>query len=72
LSLILNPGLILLGGEVGEHPALVSSVQRQLQESEFAVTQIDSAKLGSTSVLWGAIAVALGVIPSVLLPEPRA
>nr|WP_281383468.1 ROK family protein [Granulicella aggregans] len=72
LSLILNPGLILLGGEVGEHPALVSAVQRQLQESEFAVTQIDSAKLGSTSVLWGAIAVALGVIPSVLLPEPRA
>lgn len=72
LSLILNPGLILLGGEVGAHPALVSSVQRQLQESEFAVTQIDSAKLGATSVLWGAIAVALEVIPSVLLPAPRA
>jgi glucokinase len=72
LSLILNPGLILLGGEVGEHPSLVGLVQKQLQESEFAVTRIDSARLGVTSVLWGGIAVALAVIPSVLLPEPPA
>jgi glucokinase len=70
LSLILNPGLILLEGEVGSHPTLISGVQKQLQESEFAVTRIGAGKLGNTSVLWGAIAVALEVIPSVLLPQP--
>jgi len=70
LSLILNPGLILLEGEVGSHPTLISGVQKQLQESEFAVTRIGPGQLGNTSVLWGAIAVALEVIPSVLLPQP--
>jgi glucokinase len=70
LSLILNPGLILLEGEIGSHPMLISSVQKQLQESEFAVTKIGAGQLGSASVLWGAIAVALEKIPSVLLPQP--
>jgi glucokinase len=70
LSLILNPGLILLEGEVGSHPVLISAVQKQLQESEFAVTKIGPGKLGNTSVLWGAIAIALEMIPSVLLPSP--
>ena len=72
LSLILNPGLILLGGELGGHSAMISSVQRQLQESEFAVPRIAPALLGNTSVLWGAVAVALDVMPTVLLPEPPA
>ena len=70
LSLILNPGLILLEGEVGGHPALINAVQKQLQESEFAVTKIGPGKLGNTSVLWGGIAIALEMIPSVLLPSP--
>ena len=70
LSLILNPGLILLEGEVGGHPALINAVQKQLQESEFAVTKIGPGKLGNTSVLWGAVAIALEMIPSVLLPSP--
>jgi glucokinase len=70
LSLILNPGLILLEGEIGSHPALISSVQKQLQESEFAVTKIGAGRLGNASVLWGAVAIALEKIPSVLLPQP--
>lgn len=70
LSLILNPGLILLEGEVGSHPVLISAVQKQLQESEFAVTRIAAGKLGNTSVLWGGVAIALERIPSVLLPSP--
>ena len=70
LSLILNPGLILLEGEVGGHPTLISAVQKQLQESEFAVTKIGAGKLGNTSVLWGGIAIALEMVPSVLLPSP--
>ena len=70
LSLIMNPGLILLEGEIGSHPTLIAAVQKQLQESEFAVTSIAAGQLGNTSVLWGAIAVALEKIPSLLLPGP--
>jgi glucokinase len=71
LSLILNPGLILLGGEVGSHPMLLSSVQKQLEQSEFAVTRIAAATLGDFAVLLGAIAAALEEIPFVLLPQPH-
>jgi glucokinase len=70
LSLILNPNLMLLGGEVGGHPALIEFVRQQLQGSEFAVPRIGSGTPGNRAVLWGAIAVALDAIPSVLLPEP--
>lgn len=70
LSLILNPSLILLGGEVGGHPALVELVRQQLQGSEFAVPKIGAGTQGNRAVLWGAIAIALDAIPSVLLPEP--
>jgi hypothetical protein len=49
---------------------LISAVQKQLQESEFAVTRIGAGKLGNTSVLWGGVAIALERIPSVLLPSP--
>jgi glucokinase len=70
LSLILNPGLILLDGEVGSHPALLSSVAKHLEQCEFAVTKIAVASLGDFAVLWGAIAVALDAIPLVLLPQP--
>ena len=69
-SLILNPALILLGGEVGGHPVLISAVQKQLEMSEFAVTRIAPGSLGQSGVLWGGIATALEVIPSVLLPPP--
>jgi glucokinase len=70
LSLILNPGLILLEGEIGSHPTLLNAIEKQLQESEFAVTKIGTGKLGNSSVLWGGIAIALEMIPSVLLPSP--
>ncbi len=70
LSLILNPGLILLGGEVGSHPVLIDFVQKQLEGDEFAVTKVASSALGDRAVLWGGISLALDVIPSVLLPQP--
>jgi glucokinase len=69
LALILNPGLVLLGGEVGRHPALLSFVSRELEQCEFAVPRIDTAMLGEAGVLCGAIAVALEAIPSILLPS---
>jgi len=71
LALILNPGLILLAGEVGSHPVLLTSVQRELERSEFGVTRIAGATLGELAALWGAIAAALEKIPLVLLPQPR-
>ena len=69
LSLVLNPGLILLGGNVGSHPALLSIVTRELEQSEFAIPKIAAASLGEFAVMWGAIALALEEIPSLLLPQ---
>ena len=70
LSLILNPGLILLGGEVGSHAAILRSVQKQLEGSEFAVTRVAAGALGANAVLWGAIAIGLQEVPAVLIPQP--
>ena len=72
LSLILNPGLILLGGEVGSHPVMIEFVRKQLAESEFAVTRIKPSALGHRSALWGAIALALEALPAILIPHPSA
>jgi glucokinase len=69
LSLILNPDLILLGGEVGSHPVLIDFVQRQLEGAEFAATKVISSPPGNRAVLWGAISLALEALPGVLLPE---
>jgi glucokinase len=70
LSLILNPGLILLGGGIGSHPVLIDFVQKQLEGGEFAVPRIAASAPGRQAVLWGGISLALEVIPSVLLPQP--
>jgi glucokinase len=70
LSLILNPNLILLGGDIGGHPVMLEFVRQQLQGSEFAVPRIGSGTPGNRAALWGGIALALEAIPSVLLPEP--
>jgi len=72
LSLILNPGLILLGGEVGSHPVMIDFVHKQLADSEFAVTQIKPSALGHRSALWGSIALALDALPAILIPHPSA
>lgn len=69
LSLILNPGLILLGGEVGSHPVLIDCVRKQLEGDEFAVTRVSPSSPGGRAVLWGAIALALEVLPGVVLPQ---
>jgi glucokinase len=70
LSLVLNPGLILLGGEVGSHPVLIDLVRKQLEGDEFAVTRVSSSAPGNRSILWGAISLALDAVPGVVLPEP--
>jgi glucokinase len=70
LSLVLNPGLILLGGEVGSHPVLIDFVRKQLEGDEFAVTRVSSSAPGNRAVLWGAISLALDAVPGVVLPQP--
>ena len=72
LSLILNPGLILLGGEIGSHPVMIDLVRQQLQGSEFAVTRIQASAMGDRSALWGSIALALETLPAILIPHPSA
>jgi glucokinase len=69
LSLILNPGLILLGGEIGAHSSVLRSVQSELQTSEFGIPRIDAGVLNDTAVLWGAIQLGLAEVPSILLPQ---
>jgi glucokinase len=41
LALILNPNLILLGGEVGNHPALLRELNSLLEGGEFAVLRVE-------------------------------
>ena len=55
LALILNPSMILLGGEVGSHTRLLQEVKTLLKGSEFAVVRVGLGALGSSAVLWGAI-----------------
>jgi glucokinase len=69
LSLVLNPGLIVLGGAVGSHPVLLNLVKKELEQSEFAIPKIAAASLGESAVLWGAVALALDQIPALLLPD---
>ena len=71
LSLILNPGLIMMSGEVGSHPVLIDSVRKQLQGSEFGLTRVMPSAPGNRAVLWGGIALAVDEVPSVLLPQPN-
>jgi glucokinase len=59
LGVILNPSLILLGGDVGNHPALLQEVQNLLKGSEFGIARVGLSALGSSAVLWGAIHTAL-------------
>lgn len=59
LALILNPSLILLGGEVGGHPRLLQEVKNLLKDSEFAVVRVALGALGPSAVLWGAVYTAM-------------
>jgi glucokinase len=59
LALILNPNLILLGGEVGNHPALLRELNALLKGSEFAVFQLALGTLGIPAALLGAVSISL-------------
>ncbi len=59
LALILNPNLILLGGEVGSHPVLLNELKGLLEDSDFPIVRVALGTLGSSAVLWGAVSTAL-------------
>ena len=59
LSLILNPNLFVLGGDLGAHAALLQPTVEMLRESEVAVASVLPSSLGSSAVVWGGIAVSM-------------
>jgi glucokinase len=59
LSLTLNPGLFVFGGDLGAHPALLEPTVEMLGKSEVAIARVLPSSLGSSAVVWGAIAVAM-------------
>jgi glucokinase len=71
LALILNPNLILLGGEVANHPALLREVNALLEGSEFAVSHVALGALGLSAILLGAISSTLEPTVLRLLQNPR-
>jgi glucokinase len=70
LALILNPSVILLGGEVGSHPRLMNEVKLLLKGDEFAVVRVGLSALGSSAVLWGGVYTAMeSAVLAVLQPD---
>jgi predicted NBD/HSP70 family sugar kinase len=59
LSLTLNPGLFVFGGEVGSHPALLAPMAEMLSKSEIAVARVVPSSLGNSAVVWGGVACAM-------------
>lgn len=59
LSLTLNPSLFVFGGDLGAHPALLEPTVEMLRKSEIAVARVLPSGLGSSAVVWGAVAVAM-------------
>jgi predicted NBD/HSP70 family sugar kinase len=59
IAMILNPSVILLGGDVGSHPRLLQEMKSQLAGSEFGIPSVRAGALGTSAVLWGAVSKAL-------------
>jgi glucokinase len=59
LSLILNCSLIVLGGELGLHPALLQATSARLEEHDFAHPRLAITELGAKAGFRGALRLAL-------------
>jgi glucokinase len=59
IAMILNPSVILLGGDIGSHPRLLREMKSQLEGSEFGIPSVRVGALGTSAVLWGAVSKAL-------------
>lgn len=59
VSVVLNMSLVVLGGSVGCHPALVEAVQKSLDAHHFSKPGVVVSSLGVDAQLYGAIWLAL-------------
>ena len=59
LSLVLDLSMVVLGGGVGEHPALLEAIRRKLDSNEFARPRLVMSSLGGEAQICGAIWLAL-------------
>jgi glucokinase len=59
LSLVLDLSLVVLGGGVGQHGALLRAMRRVLEHNEFARPQLLTSALGGEAQIYGAIWTAL-------------
>ena len=69
VCVILNSSLIVLGGSVGSHPALLEATRRILEHNDFSRPQLALSILGGEAPLLGAIWLALKAAESILLPS---
>jgi predicted NBD/HSP70 family sugar kinase len=68
VSLILNSSLVVLGGGVGNHPALLEATRQVLEHNEFARPQLALSRLGVDAQLHGAVWLALKMTEQRTLP----
>lgn len=61
ISLVLDTQLIVLGGGIGRHPALVEATRKVLARNEFARPEVVASGLGSNAQLHGAIWLAIQI-----------
>jgi glucokinase len=59
VSLILDSSLVIFGGGVGSHPALLEATKRIVDQNEFARPHLAVSLLGADAQLHGAIWLAL-------------
>ncbi len=59
LSLVLDLSIVVLGGGVGEHPALLSPIRQKLEQNQFARPELVMSSLGGEAQMYGAIWLAL-------------
>ncbi len=69
VCVILNSSLIVLGGSVGSHPALLEATRRILEQNDFSRPRLALSVLGGEAPLLGAIWLALKAAESILLPS---
>ena len=59
ISVLLDPSMIVLGGEIGRSPALFSTVLKRVQQNDFARFTLVTSHLGKDAALTGAVKLAL-------------
>ena len=61
ISLVMDSPLVILGGGIGRHPALVEATRKALARNEFARPEVVASGLGSDAQLHGAIWLAIQI-----------